>query len=82
MSTTTYPLPEPSENSLAGEGLASSILFALRKYKCSFTMDDDENCLPLVDALSPMDSIAEGIKELELLAEYIAVTIEANDQAH
>ena len=71
---------EPSETPSAEEGLASSVLFALREYQCSYTMDDDENPLPLVDALSPMDSIEEGISELELLAEHIAVNIEANKE--
>ena len=36
MSTTTDPLPKPSENSPAGEGLASSDLFAIDVLSAEF----------------------------------------------
>jgi len=50
----------------------------LKQYRCQHQVDEDGNALPLVDALSPKDTIKEGLEEIEMLADDVA---EAIDQA-
>lgn len=58
---------------------SDALLAALKSYRCQYTVDHDGDALPLVDALSPGETIAEGERELELLAEHLSLVIdEAN----
>lgn len=52
------------------------LLDALKSYLCQYTVDHDGDSLPLVDLLSPHETIAEGLRELELLAEYLSFAID------
>lgn len=61
---------------------SDALLAALKSYRCQYTVDHDGDSLPLVDALSPGETIAEGERELELLAEHLSLAIdEANAAA-
>ena len=48
---------------------------ALQSFRCQYVTDCDENPLSLTDALSPTDTIAEGEKEIELLADHISASL-------
>jgi len=48
------------------------MLKILESYNCQYSRDENGDGLPLVDLLSPFDSIKEGKDELLLLAEHIA----------
>ena len=49
----------------------------LKDYRMQFSVDEDGDALPLVDALTPpLDSdIKHGLEELHLLADILAVTV-------
>lgn len=62
-----------------GDGVAvgsmrALLIKALTDYRCTRTVDEDGEPLPLVDALSPGEggTIQPGIEEIEFLAEYLA----------
>jgi hypothetical protein len=61
---------------------SDDLLAALFDYRCQYTRDgNDGDHLPLVDALSPGQTIKEGRRELELLAEHIYLAlVDANEQ--
>lgn len=53
--------------------LRGRIHTALRNYRCYHTVEqDNEDGMPLVDLLSPGETVAEGKEELEYLADYVA----------
>ena len=54
------------------------VAMALTSYRCQYTCDADGDALPLVDALTPpfAESIVDGKRELELLAEHISMNLE------
>lgn len=55
---------------------SDDLLAALFDYRCQYTMDgNDGDHQPLVDALSPGQTIKEGRRELELLAEHIYLAL-------
>lgn len=73
---------EPKCPAVALDALLATLLTALKSYRCHYTVDHDGDALPLVDVLSPGETIAEGEREMELLAEHLSLAIdEANDQA-
>lgn len=52
------------------------ILKALKQYNCQYTVDYENNGLPLVDLLSQYDKdITRGTNELELLTEHIILCL-------
>lgn len=54
---------------------------ALDSYRCQYSKDIDGDAVDLVDMLTPMgaDNISDGIREMELLAEHITMTIIGGD---
>lgn len=52
-------------------GARAEILKALKNYRCSKTVDGDGDGMPLLDLLSPGETVAEGLEELRNLAEYL-----------
>ena len=64
--------------SLARSG---ALLTALKSYRCQYTHDQDGGGLDLVDALSPGDTIKEGLCELELLAEHLDLALDEEKKA-
>ena len=54
---------------------ADALLAALKSYRCQHTLDQDGGGIDLVDALSPGDTIAQGLLELELLAEHLDAAV-------
>ena len=59
------------------EHIEQRVARALRSYRCQHTRDDDGDALDLVDVLTPPGAadIADGKRELELLAEHITMTV-------
>jgi hypothetical protein len=51
----------------------------LREYRCQHTLDDDGEPLPLIDALSPGETVAEGRDEVHLIADDIAYQLYGPD---
>lgn len=58
------------------QDIGCRVLDALRSYRCQFTTDEQGDGLPLVDVLSPGETIADGKEELLLLADYICGLLE------
>ena len=61
---------------VAREKLRDVLLVALGSYRCQYAFTTDSEHLPLIDALSPGVTIAEGRMEIELLADYLVGIIE------
>ena len=60
---------------------SDALLAALKSYRCQYTHDQDGGGLDLVDALSPGDTIKEGLCELELLAEHLDLALDEEKKA-
>jgi len=56
-------------------------LAALKSYRCQYTVDHDGDALHLVDVLSAGETIAEGQREIELLAEHLSLAIDESNAA-
>lgn len=54
--------------------MKDKIIELLKEYRCQYIEDDELNGLPLVDVLTPPDedNITLGVREIELLADYLA----------
>jgi len=59
------------------EHIEQRVARALTTYRCQYTRDADGDALDLVDVLTPPGGtdIADGRRELELLAEHITMTV-------
>jgi hypothetical protein len=53
------------------EKIATEIMRSLRSYRCQHTRDDEGEGQQLVDLLSPLATIKEGLEELELLRDHL-----------
>jgi hypothetical protein len=60
----------------AGSVRCGVLLAALKSYRCQHMRGCDGDALELVDVLSPLETIAEGMHELELLAEHLSLAID------
>jgi hypothetical protein len=60
---------------------SDALLAALKSYRCQYTHDQDGGGYRLEDALSPGDTIKEGLCELELLAEHLDLALDEEKKA-
>jgi hypothetical protein len=60
---------------------SDALLAALKSYRCQYTHDQDGGGYRLEDALSPGDTIKEGLRELELLAEHLDMALDEEEKA-
>ena len=73
----------PNYAGSAGPACSPALLAALKSYRCQYTVDHDGDALHLVDVLSAGETIAEGQREIELLAEHLSLAIdESNAEGH
>lgn len=66
---------EPSSPSQDSQEVREAVHRLLRSYRCQHTKDEDGDGASLLDVLSPGETVAGGLAEIELLTDEIAETV-------